>query len=124
MKKVIVAGVLLAPVLLLGTFAGAQVAADNTKSNKVDPSNHTAVADRQQNDATDLELTKRIRQSVMEDKGLSTYAHNVKIVAVNGTVTLNGVVNSVDEKRQIGQKAMAIAGAGRVVDELKVTPSK
>jgi hyperosmotically inducible protein len=100
------------------------VAPDNTKSNKLDVSNHHAVSDSQANDAGDLDLAKRIRQSVMADKELSTYGHNVKIVAVNGTVTLNGVVRSADEKTQIGKKAQAIAGVGHVVDELKVAPPK
>ena len=48
------------------------VAPDNAKSNKVDASNATATADAQTNSAMDLDLTKRIRQSVMADKSLST----------------------------------------------------
>ena len=68
-----------------------------------------------------LRLTvKRVRQSVVADKSLSTYGHNVKIVAVNGTVTLNGVVRNADEKAQIGKKATAMAGAGHVIDDLKL----
>ena len=100
------------------------VAPDNTKSNKLDASNRGAVSDKQTNAAADMDLVKRIRQSVMDDKELSTYGHNVKIVAVNGTVTLNGVVRNTAEKMQIGQKARDIAGHGHVVDELKVAASK
>lgn len=100
------------------------VAPDNTKSNKLDASNRGAVSDKQANNAADMDLAKRIRRSVMADKGLSTYGHNVKIVAVNGTVTLNGVVRSTDEKMQIGRKAQDIAGLGHVVDDLKVAASK
>jgi hyperosmotically inducible protein len=99
-------------------------APDNTKSNKEDSSNRAATADMQKNDASDLDLTKRIRSSVMADKDLSTYGHNVKIVAVNGTVTLNGVVRSAGEKSQLGAKAAAIAGKEHVVNELKVQPQK
>jgi len=139
MKKLILASVVAVPALMMGSHAIAQttspetasmssssdgVAADNTKSNKQDPSNRVATADKQKNDATDIELVKRIRQSVMADKDLSTYGHNVKIVAVDGTVTLNGVVRSADEKAQIGKKAAAIVGEGHVVDEMKVAPSK
>jgi hyperosmotically inducible periplasmic protein len=102
----------------------AAVAPDNTKSNKSDPSNRGMTADKQTNASADIDLTKRIRQSVMADSSLSTYAHNVKIVAVAGRVTLNGVVSSADEKMQIGKKATAIAGEGHVVDELKVAPKK
>jgi hyperosmotically inducible protein len=140
MKKLVFASVLAAPALLIGTPAIAQsasqapsstvhaasatVAPDNAKSNQADPSNRDSTADKQKNDPADIGLVKRIRQSVMADKGLSTYAHNVKIVAVNGTVTLNGVVNTTEEKTSIGQKATAVAGEGHVVDELKVVPPK
>ena len=60
--------------------------------------------------------------SVIADKGLSTYGHNIKIVAVNGTVTSNGVVHSGDEKTAIREKATAVTGSGHVVDKLKVAP--
>jgi hyperosmotically inducible periplasmic protein len=100
------------------------VAPDNAKSNKVDESNATATADAQTNHATDIDLTKRIRQSIMADKSLSTYAHNIKIVTVNGSVTLNGVVRSEDEKGAIEMKAANIAGQNKVTSDLKIAPSK
>jgi hyperosmotically inducible periplasmic protein len=97
------------------------VPADNTKSNKLDPSN-TATADAQKDNAGDRTITQRIRKSLVTDKSLSTYAHNVKIVSVNGTVTLNGVVRSEDEKSAIEMKAVSVAGPGHVVNDLKVAP--
>jgi osmotically-inducible protein OsmY len=130
MNKSAAAGLLALPALMIAISVNAQtasadaVAPDNTKSNKVDSSNRDAVADKQKNNSTDIDLAKRIRQSVIADKSLSTYGHNVKIVAVNGTVTLNGVVNTAEEKMRIGKTATSIAGAGRVVDELKVVPPK
>lgn len=124
MKISILASVLAVPALMIGLQAMAQTPADtpadNSKSNKQYPSNRGTTADEQKNDATDIDLVKRIRQSVMADKELSTYGHNVKIVAVNGMVTLNGVVRSADEKMQIGKKAASIAGEGHVVDDLKI----
>jgi hyperosmotically inducible protein len=125
------------PALLIGVSAIGQtnsaqrspatsdaVAPDNSKTNRLDTSNRAATSDDQKNNAADLDLVKRIRQSVMADKDLSTYGHNVKIVAVNGTVTLNGVVRNADEKTRIGQKAVAIAGKMHVVDDLKVASTK
>ncbi len=109
--------------LLAAPLAIAQSAADNAKSNKVEASNASATADAQTNKATDLDITKRIRQSVMADKSLSTYAHNVKIVTVNGSVTLNGVVRSQDEKNAIETKAEAVAGKQQVTNDLKIAPS-
>jgi hyperosmotically inducible protein len=98
------------------------VPADNTKSNKLDPSNTAATADAQKDNAGDRTITQRIRKSLVTDKSLSTYAHNVKIVSVNGTVTLNGVVRSEDEKSAIEMKAVSVAGPGHVVNDLKVAP--
>jgi osmotically-inducible protein OsmY len=97
--------------------------ADNSKTNKSD-SHMAASADAQKNDKTDLDLSRQIRQSVMADKSLSMYAHNVKIVAVGGTVTLNGVVRSMDEKSTVEAKAVSIAGQDHVVDHITVAPPK
>jgi osmotically-inducible protein OsmY len=94
-------------------------APDNSQSNK-SQSNMSATADGQSNHSTDVDLTKRIRQSVMADKALSTYAHNVKIVTVNGNVTLNGVVRSDDEKNAVEMKAVSVAGKDKVTNDLKI----
>jgi len=104
------------------SIAQAQTAPDNTKQNGLDATNKVASADTQKNDKTDLALTQQIRKSVMADKSLSTYAHNVKIVAVNGNVTLNGVVHTQQEKDAIEAKAQAATGNGSIVNNLKVTP--
>src|ERR1700686_5132147 len=104
------------------TTAPGTVPADNTKSNKLDPSSTAATADAQKDNAGDRTITQRIRKSLVTDKALSTYAHNVKIVSVNGTVTLNGVVRSEEEKSAIEAKAVSVAGQGNVVNDLKVAP--
>ncbi len=106
------------------TTENTQTAPDNTKSNKVDPSNRNQTADQQANNSTDLDIAKRIRRSVMDDKTLSTYGHNVKIVSASGTVTLNGVVRNDDEKAAIAAKAASVVGRDRVINDLKVAPSK
>jgi hyperosmotically inducible protein len=97
---------------------------DNTRTNKTDPSNRLATADSQKQNASDIDLAARIRKSVMADKSLSTYAHNVKIVSTNGQVTLNGVVRSDEEKSSVGMKAQAVAGKDQVVNDIKVSPAK
>lgn len=95
---------------------------DNSKSNKLDESNKETTAEDQSNSAGDIDVTKRIRRSLTSDKSLSTYAHNVKIVTVNGKVTLNGVVRSDEEKSAVEMKAAEVAGKGKVTNELKVAP--
>jgi hypothetical protein len=93
---------------------------DNTKVNKQDRAQGAVTADQQNNDRGDRDLTQQIRKSVMADKSLSGYAHNVKIITQNGTVTLKGPVRSDDEKKSIVAKAEAVAGQGKVTDELSV----
>jgi hyperosmotically inducible periplasmic protein len=98
--------------------------ADNSKSNAT-PANSadsSGIADGQKNDALDLKLTQSIRQSVLADKTLSVDAHNVKIVTVNGHVTLNGVVRSESEKSSVEAKAIHVAGVDKVRDDLQVAP--
>lgn len=124
MNKPTIAALLLSSMLAAPLVIAQSVAPDNTKSNKVDASNSTATADAQTNNAADLDLTKRIRQSLIADKSLSTYAHNVKIVTVNGNVTLNGVVRSETEKDTVAMKAANIAGKDKVANDLKVAPTK
>jgi osmotically-inducible protein OsmY len=50
----------------------------------------------------------------MKDKALSSYAHNVKVIAQGGQVTLKGPVRSDDEKRAVEAQATEVAGAGHV----------
>lgn len=100
------------------TTPSAQTAPDNTAHNK----NHAKTADQQPNNPADRDTTQRIRKSIVGDSGLSTYAHNVKIITVNGVVTLKGPVRSAEEKQSVEDKATAVAGAGKVKDQLSIKP--
>ena len=106
-----------------GIFAQ-QHAPDNTKMNQADRSNDQPTADQQKNNPSDRELTQHIRQAILEDKSLSTYAHNVKIISQNGVATLKGPVRSDDEKRAIEAKADEVAGKDKVVNEMTVVPDQ
>jgi osmotically-inducible protein OsmY len=96
---------------------------DNTAVNKGDRQQGAVTADQQGTSAADLDATKKIRESIVGDKGLSTYAHNVKVITRDGTVTLRGPVRSESEKKLIESKATAVAGTGRVVNELTIAPA-
>jgi hyperosmotically inducible protein len=96
------------------------LAADNTGVNKRDRKESESTADQQKNDKTDLDLTARIRRSIMKDKDLSTNAHNVKIIAQDGKVTLKGPVASSAEKKVVEDKAAAVAGSGNVTSEIEI----
>ncbi len=97
---------------------------DNTKVNTRDRSKSEATADQQKENAADRELTASIRHSLTQDKKLSSYAHNVKIISQDGHVTLKGPVRTADEKRVVEAKATAVAGAGHVTNEMSVAKHK
>jgi osmotically-inducible protein OsmY len=104
------------------TSAAQQTQPDNTRVNERDRSKTQPTADQGKNNKSDREIMADIRKSVMDDKSLSTYAHNVKIISQNGKVTLKGVVRSDDERRTIKTKAEEVAGAGNVMDSLSIKP--
>jgi osmotically-inducible protein OsmY len=81
-------------------------------------------ADQAKNNVNDRDIMQKIRQGVMADKSLSTYAHNVKIISQNGKVTLKGPVRSDDEKQAVEKIATDVAGAGNVTNEITVKPAK
>ena len=111
--------------LSMTAWAAAQVPqADNTKVNTRDREKGAVTADQQKNDAADRQATQKIRRALMRDKGLSTYAHNVKVIARDGQVTLKGPVRSDAEKQTVEAKATEVVGAGHVVNELSVAPGR
>jgi osmotically-inducible protein OsmY len=95
---------------------------DNTAINARDRDPNLPTADNQGQSRTDIDLTSAIRRGILERK-LSINAQNVKIITLNGRVTLRGPVNSADEKQAIGQVAGDVAGQGNVDNELDVTPN-
>ena len=128
MKRVF--GVFLLALLLVVPVAGfAQTpppspAPDNSKVNERDREPGATTADQQKNSKGDLEITRKIRQGIVKDKTLSTYAHNIKVVTQNGVVTLRGPVRSNDEKVAIETIAVQVAGQGNVHNELELSPEK
>jgi osmotically-inducible protein OsmY len=99
-------------------------AADNSKMNQGDASKGAVTADQQKMNTADRDITKNVRSSILEDKSLSTYAHNIKVITQDGKVTLKGPVRSDDEKANIKGKAVAIVGTDNVVDEMTVAPKQ
>jgi len=119
--------------LLLGVFWVGHLAAqptdakakpDNTSVNKRDLNPGEATADQQKMNATDRDIAAKIRHSIMADKSLSTYAHNIKIISQDGTVTLKGPVRSDDEVKSIVSMATDITGTtDKVINQMSVKPT-
>ena len=91
-------------------------APDNSAKNKA----HNHTADQQAENNSDRDITRKIRQSLIADKSLSTYAHNVKIITKGGAVTLKGPVHSEEEKQAVASKAADVAGPDKITNEITV----
>ena len=101
---------------------GSVVAADNTKVNQRDLNANELTADQAKSNRTDRETARLIRHEIYSDKSLSSYAHNVKIIARDGKVTLKGPVRTAVEKAAVETKAKEIAGATNVTSEISIKP--
>jgi len=105
------------------SFAGKDSAnskSDNSKVNQRDRSADALTADQQSNSEGDTELTRRIREDLMKIKDLSVYGQNVKIITVDGKVTVKGPVRSQDEENSILKSARSFAGASNVNNEMAI----
>jgi hyperosmotically inducible protein len=119
----------LSVVLAAGTVAIAQdtpqsPSSDNTKTNERDRNPSQPTADQQKENRPDREITRDIRRAIMQDKSLSSYAHNVKVISQNGAVTLKGPVRSEEEKSAIEAKAAEIVGKDKLTSQLEVKPQQ
>jgi osmotically-inducible protein OsmY len=94
--------------------------ADNTAKNVRDRSDHTLTPMDQSETEADRTLTQRIRQAVVADDTLSTNGKNVKIITVNGVVTLRGPVDSDSERNRVVAIAEQIAGKKNVANQLEL----
>lgn len=98
----------------------AQNEMDNTDVNSRDRNTNALTAGQQSLNTSDTEITRRIREEVMSKPNLSVYAQNVKIITVNGQVTLKGPVRSASEQEMILQYANAVAKPENVINQMSV----
>jgi hyperosmotically inducible protein len=102
------------PVFASAQGSGTQV--DNSAQNK----SQIATADSQSNAKENRLTAAQVRKAIIADKDLSMYAHNVKILVADGTVTLKGPVKSDDEKQKVAADAASIVSADKVSNQLTV----
>jgi osmotically-inducible protein OsmY len=62
----------------------------------------------------DLLVTRKIRSALMAEPGLSFEAKNIKILTLDGRVTLRGRVKSAEEQEILERIANGIAGSNNV----------
>jgi hyperosmotically inducible periplasmic protein len=96
------------------------VPADNSRVNERDRDPAALTPGDQGESEADRSITQRIRQDVVKDDGLSMAAKNVKIITVDGMVTLRGPVKSDLERRTIGALARGAPGVKQVDNQLDI----
>jgi hyperosmotically inducible periplasmic protein len=115
-------GVCFVSVGMRPTFAQSAMnsAPDNSAQNQRDRDHQTLTPMDQSNRPEDLTISSKIRQAVEKDDQLSTEAKNIKIITIDGAVTLRGPVKTESERADIVAKAAQIAGVANVHSELEV----
>jgi hyperosmotically inducible protein len=98
----------------------AAVPADNSGRNVRDRDDATKTSGDQSESEADRTISQNIRQAIVADDSVSTNGKNVKIITVDGTVTLRGPVKSEKEKAEIEAKAKQVAGVKRVDNQLEI----
>jgi osmotically-inducible protein OsmY len=95
-------------------------AADNSKANAADRNTDAKTPLDQSNDQESIDVTAGIRKAVLEDKSLSTSAHNIKIVTDGDVVTLRGPVANAEEKKRVEALAVKSATGKQVRNETSI----
>jgi hyperosmotically inducible periplasmic protein len=93
--------------------------ADNTGKNVRDRDHQSQTAMDQSNNPADIKLTADIRKMLVGDDSLSMMAKNVKIIIVDGAVTLRGPVETEKEKADVERHAKQ-AGPKQITNELEI----
>lgn len=94
--------------------------ADNTDLNTRDKSGDTLTPQKQPNSESDVEVLAAVRSAIVDDKNLSTAAHNVKIMVVKGVVTLRGPVKNAHEKTRLEELSRTVAGVVSIDNQLDI----
>ena len=95
-------------------------APDNSGKNVRDRDDQTKTAGDQSENEADRTISQNIRKSLTADDSLSTNGKNVKVITMDGKVTLRGPVKSDQEKAAIAAKAQQVAGVKNVDNQLEV----
>lgn len=113
-------GSALAQQAIPATDSAVNAAADNTAVNARDRSSQALTPMDQPNNKVDIKLAADVRSAIVKDDALSTTAHNLKLVAANGVVTLRGPVADAQEKARVESLVQAVPGVTRVDNQLDV----
>lgn len=94
--------------------------ADNTELNSRDKGDHALTPQKQTNSKSDIQTLAAVRSAIVDDESLSMSAHNVKILVVDGLVTLRGPVKNANEKIRIEELTRSVAGVSNIDNQLDI----
>jgi hyperosmotically inducible periplasmic protein len=128
MRTFVVMGVLVAFAAMPATVVRAEQRAaaderkdaDDTGKNVRDRDDRSLTPMDQGGSEQDRTITQEIRRAVTDRDELSTNAKNIKIITVDGVVTLRGPVKNEQEKTTISSIARKATGVKRVDDQIEV----
>ena len=121
---IVASGIIFQPLVGITDSSPPRTEADNSGKNVRDRQPAAVTADQQGWSDRDTDVTRKIRQNIVARSELSSYAHNVKVIAIDGVVTLKGPVRSEAEVDAIRQIAEAVVGPGKVRNEMQVAKSE
>jgi hyperosmotically inducible protein len=98
----------------------ADVPADNTAKNTRDREPGALTPMDQGGNEADRTITQHIRADVVKADDVSMNAKNVKIITVDGVVTLRGPVENAREKKDIAAIAKRTDGVKRIDNQLEI----
>ena len=97
-----------------------QTAPDNTSKNRRDQVCEKITAENASNSKGDVNIARQLRKAIMASKGLSVDAQNIKIITINGVVTLRGPVDNDNEKSTIDRLVKNCTAVQSYTDQLEV----
>lgn len=102
---------------------GASANAENTAKNARDRGNAELTPQDQGRSKSDVETTRNIRRALVKNHDLSMTAKNIKIITVDGKVTLRGPVKT-QQERDLINKITQQEGVSSLNDQLEVKQAK
>jgi hypothetical protein len=93
---------------------------DNSRVNKDFALPTARTADDQPNDRQDRLTAARVRRVIIRDDTLSVYAHNVKIIVMNGKLTLEGPVHCDLERQELALDAATVLDPASITNNVTV----
>jgi len=98
----------------------ANSALENTERNVRDKDDTTLTPEDQKETAADRKITAAIRRAIVRKKSLSLDAHNIKIITIDGVVTLRGPVKNSAENIKLQTIAEKTKGVKQVDNQLEI----